>query len=277
MVDRIAAHKEDFKPKYSGQDCAGCVFLGRYTYQAPFKDKPRKTTVDLYICLGQTDPSLIARFGSAPSKYSSHPIDSSIEEWLSSWRMKNDSEKPTYFDALREVWCRALALGLVKGKKGEKGEWDVDWSDGHSVALDLHVRAKSELDLEALLPMIKAYTEQLSYYIKWHDEGASRTFNCETGTISARVIIGPERLRPPPSKPISLPPPFDPLTFLEAMAADAIQRAERLDLQAATGKKGPVVVAEAREVAARYRLRADAYKTAALEMRLEMEKRGLSQ
>lgn len=268
MGDRVAAHRDDFKPKYKGQDCAGCVFLGRYTYQAPFNTGPRKTTVDLYVCLGQVDPSLIARFGSAPSKYSSHPIDNSIEEWLSSW-MKNSGVKPTYFDAMREAWRRALVLGLVKGKK-----WDsegIDWSDGNRLQLELKVRVKVPEHLESLVPLAKEYADELVRYALQYGKSSSRALGSSLGSISACMDVAPGQAPPSPNQP-PIPPPLDPLAFLGTLAADALERAERLEKRATTMFAGDAD--EEREVAARYRLRAETYKTAALEMKLEMEKRG---
>lgn len=58
------------KPEHK-HDCSECIFLGNYW------PKPRQT-VDLYICKGPRETSLIARYGSDGPEYCSGPIEIEI-------------------------------------------------------------------------------------------------------------------------------------------------------------------------------------------------------
>ncbi len=140
---------------------------------------------------------------------------------------------------------------------------------GKLIQLELKMCAMSKEDLKPLVSIAKSYIDDLVL------DCGSRGLNCPLGTISASIDVVPESLKAPhPTQPPTTP--FNPITFLDAMAVDAVQRAERLESRAAktfTANDAD----ETREVAARYRLRAEAYKIAALEMKLEMEKRGLNQ
>lgn len=146
----------------------------------------------------------------------------------------------------------------------------LDWSDGNQVQLKIEVRAKSYQGLKMLVSLANEYADELVNSTKTLDKCRTRALRSCGETIFARLDVAPNDQ---PTTPSPLPHPFDPLTFLQTIASDALERAARLESGAAK-----VFTAhdadEQREVADRYRLRAEAYKIAALEMKLEMEKRG---
>lgn len=102
------------KPYYE-HDCDACVFLGKFTFDAPHleddgvhaRSYTKRMTVDLYCCPSEVlGPSIIARYQSEDSAYSSMPAKIIREHQVEMARCPS-----TYSPALLE--------GLKRAEKAE--------------------------------------------------------------------------------------------------------------------------------------------------------------
>jgi hypothetical protein len=250
-----------FRPKHEHEDCKSCVFLGQYTYSASFTTGWRKTVVDLHCCTNPREPSVIARFG-AGGKYSSMPLDV--------WTTK-EKTLGTFGPALDEAVKRAVALDLIKLPKGRRPEW----LDGMIVETTIRLRASDVVDGVQLLE--NAAKEAKSILAFQRSGSWARQGNGVESSVLVEFapFVEPTKLPLAFDTSATATPPLDPLTFLDHLAADAQGRADRLEKYAAGVERelGGVIPAsrEARETAARYRLRAETYATAKVEMKRAIE------
>lgn len=119
---------EPEKPLYT-HDCANCVFLGRYTYDAPHatgvgenrREWTEPKTVDCYYCHSQSSMggTMLARFSSNGPDYSSCTadiLDQNIEKMLAKPIHQLGTFTPGYIAA----FLRAEKQGIYKRRKNRK-------------------------------------------------------------------------------------------------------------------------------------------------------------
>lgn len=224
---------------------------------AVYAKETRKTVTSLYCCTG-VGASLIVRYGS--NQYVSTPIDA----W---WTKKPTGS--TFEQAINEAGRRAVARNLIAPPKEHANDWYDAFRDGKLFDLTIHVRAESVGDGVGLFDELVIDARN---FVRAQRRGA-RAINVMGGEGSVVVDFAPW------AKPDGiLSAPFSPLTFLERLVIDARERAARLDAwadQAAFSlprqtAERDTAIATARTTAERYRMRAEAYETARVEMSREM-------
>lgn len=234
-----------FRPKYK-HDCRACVFLGRYKFMAGFMNGERKVMVDLFCCTG-IDASVIARYGHG-DRYASCPTDmlTTLEHAAG-----------TFSDGLREAVRRAIAIGLIPTPSPAK----TNWTNGESVRITIDVQADTTKNAGEMLELAKA-----NALMAMEGKGGKWEGSSPNGQANVRVSFAPwvdhsKRIH----TEAATPPPLDPLPFLRSLAADAIERAERLEVWAAKTHDTQARTNHI-EAAQKYRARAEAHQIAIVEM-----------